>query len=58
MDIKEAKEILGNEISFMFDFINPIVQNLNILKVIFIILNLFCVYYFVCIILYGIMVSS
>lgn len=32
MDIKEAKEILGNEISFMFDFINPVVQKLNLDK--------------------------
>jgi len=32
MDIKEAKEILGNKFSFMFDFINPIVQNLNLEK--------------------------
>lgn len=32
MNIKEAKEILGNEISFMFDFINPVVQKLNLDK--------------------------
>lgn len=32
MDIKEAKEILGHEISFMFDFINPVVQKLNLNK--------------------------
>jgi len=32
MDIKEAKEILGNEINFMFDFINPVVQKLNLDK--------------------------
>jgi len=32
MNIKEAKEILGNEISFMFDFIDPIIQSLNLDK--------------------------
>jgi ubiquinone/menaquinone biosynthesis C-methylase UbiE len=32
MDIKEAKKILGNEVSFMFDFINPIIQSLNLDK--------------------------
>jgi len=32
MDIKEAKQILGNQISFMFDFINPIIQKLNLNK--------------------------
>ena len=32
MDINEAKKLLGNEISFMFDFINPIVQNLDLDK--------------------------
>ncbi len=32
MDIKEAKEILGSQFSFMFDFINPVVQKLNLDK--------------------------
>ena len=32
MEIKEVKKILGNEISFMFDFINPVVQKLNLDK--------------------------
>ncbi|TFG26178.1 MAG: class I SAM-dependent methyltransferase [Promethearchaeota archaeon] len=32
MDIKEAKEILGNEISFIFDFIDPIIKSLNLEK--------------------------
>ncbi len=32
MDIKEAKKILGNEFSFMFDFINSVVQGLGLDK--------------------------
>ena len=32
MDIKEAKAILGNEVSFMFDFVNSILQNLSLDK--------------------------
>ena len=32
MDIKEVKKILGNEFSFMFDFLNPIVQELKMDK--------------------------
>ncbi len=32
MDIKEAKVILGNEISFIFDFIDPIIKSLKLEK--------------------------
>jgi ubiquinone/menaquinone biosynthesis C-methylase UbiE len=32
MDIKDAKEILGSEISFIFDFIDPIIKSLKLEK--------------------------
>jgi ubiquinone/menaquinone biosynthesis C-methylase UbiE len=32
MDFKEAKEVLGNEISFIFDFIDPIIKSLKLEK--------------------------